>query len=49
MLTLTTGITGLTTHDGPSAGKMPYGVAIAAGTYAYLVLSQLGFIGGSWS
>jgi prepilin peptidase CpaA len=48
VLTLTTGVSGLTIHDGPSAGKMPYGVAIAAGTIAYLILSQLGFIGGAW-
>lgn len=27
-----------------SAGKLPYGVAIAAGTIAYLVLHQLGFL-----
>jgi prepilin peptidase CpaA len=49
VLTLTTGMTGLVIHDGPSAGKMPYGVAIAVGTIAYLVLSQLGFIGSTWS
>ena len=48
MLTLATGVGGLTVHDGASAG-MPYGVAIAAGTIGYLVLSQLGFIGGIWS
>jgi prepilin peptidase CpaA len=48
VVTLTTGVTGLTIHDGPSAGKMPYGVAIAAGTIAYLILSQLGFVGGAW-
>lgn len=48
VLTLTTGVTGLAVHEGPSAGKMPYGVAIAAGTIAYLVLSQLGFVGSAW-
>lgn len=48
MLTLATGVGGLTVHDGPSAGKMPYGVAIAAGTIGYLILEQLGFIGRSW-
>lgn len=48
VFTLATGVTGWMAIDGPSAGKMPYGVAIAAGTIAYLVLSQLGFIGGSW-
>lgn len=49
VLTLGTGVTGLTVHDGPSAGKMPYGLAIAVGSIAYLVLSQLGFVGGTWS
>jgi prepilin peptidase CpaA len=49
VLTLATGVTGLTVHDGPSAGKMPYGLAIAVGSIAYLVLSQLGLVGGSWS
>jgi prepilin peptidase CpaA len=29
---------------GQTAGKLPYGVAIAAGTIAYLVLHQLGFL-----
>lgn len=29
--------------DGASAGKMPYGVAIAIGTIVYLVLRQLGY------
>ena len=29
---------------GMSAGKLPYGVAIAAGTIGYLVLHQLGFL-----
>lgn len=49
MLTVTTGVGGLTVHDGPSAGRMPYGVAIAVGTIGYLVLTQLGLIGGAWS
>lgn len=49
MVTMATGIGGLAVHAGPSAGKMPYGVAIAVGTIAYLVLSQLGFVGGVWS
>jgi prepilin peptidase CpaA len=49
VLTLATGVTGLTVHDRPSAGKMPYGLAIAVGSIAYLVLSQLGLVGGSWS
>lgn len=49
MVTMATGIGGLAVHAGPSAGKMPYGVAIAVGTIAYLVLSQLGFVGGAWS
>ena len=29
---------------GMSAGKLPYGVAIAIGTIGYLVLRQLGFL-----
>ena len=49
MLTLATGVGGLTVHDGPSAGKMPYGVAIAAGTIGYLILEHLGLIGRTWS
>ena len=44
MLTFATGVGGLTVHGGPSAGKMPYGVAIAIGTIAYLILAQLGLI-----
>jgi prepilin peptidase CpaA len=44
MLTFATGVGGLTVHDGPSAGKMPYAIAIAAGTTAYLVLEQLGLL-----
>jgi prepilin peptidase CpaA len=34
----------LTQNAGASAGAMPYGVAIAAGTITYLVLKQLGLI-----
>lgn len=49
MLTFATGVGGLTVHDGPSAGKMPYGVAIAAGTIGYLILEQLGLIESTWS
>lgn len=49
MLTFATGVGGLAGPDGPSAGKMPYGVAIAAGTIGYLILAQLGFIGGALS
>jgi prepilin peptidase CpaA len=44
MLTFATGIGGLTGQGGASAGRMPYGLAIAAGTIGYLVLEQLGFI-----
>ncbi len=43
-LTLCTGVDGLLTVEGTSAGKMPYGVAIAAGTIGYLLVEQLGFI-----
>jgi prepilin peptidase CpaA len=49
VLTLATGVGGLAVHDGPSAGRMAYGVAIAGGTIGYLVLAQLGVIGGIWS
>jgi len=50
VLTLgTTGIGGLAASDGPSAGRMPYGVAIAAGTIGYLIFAQLGLIGRTWS
>jgi prepilin peptidase CpaA len=50
VLTLgTTGIGGLAARDGPSAGRMPYGVAIAAGTIGYLIFAQLGLIGRTWS
>ena len=48
VLAVATGMTAWTAHHGPSAGKMPYGVAIAVGTIAYLVLLQLGFIGGAF-
>jgi len=44
MLTFATGVGGLTVHGGPSAGKMPYGLAIATGTIGYLILAQLGLI-----
>ena len=44
LLTFASGVGGLTVHDGPSAGKMPYGIAIAAGTIGYMVLEQLGLI-----
>jgi prepilin peptidase CpaA len=44
-----TGMAGLAASDGPSAGRMPYGVAIAVGTISYLILAQLGLIGGTWS
>jgi prepilin peptidase CpaA len=50
VLTLSpTGTGGTVTSDDPSAGRMPYGIAIAAGTVGYLILSQLGFIGTTWS
>jgi prepilin peptidase CpaA len=49
VLTLATGVTGFAAHDGPSAGRMSYGLAIAVGSISYLVLSQLGFVGGTWS
>jgi prepilin peptidase CpaA len=35
---------GLTIEGGRSAGRMPYGLAIALGTISYLVLEQLGMI-----
>jgi prepilin peptidase CpaA len=44
MLTFATGVGGLTVHGGASAGRLPYAVAIAAGTIAYLALAQLGLI-----
>jgi prepilin peptidase CpaA len=44
MLTVATGVGGLAVHGSPSAGRMPYGVAIALGTTGYLVLEQLAFI-----
>jgi prepilin peptidase CpaA len=50
VLTLsTTGTGGTVTTDGPSAGRMPYGIAITVGTIAYLAFSQLGLIGRTWS
>jgi prepilin peptidase CpaA len=49
VLTLGTGTGGTVTTDGPSAGRMPYGIAIAVGTIAYLTFSQLGLIGRTWS
>jgi prepilin peptidase CpaA len=48
MLTFATGGSGLAVPDGPSAGRMPYGVAIAAGTIGYLIVAQLGLIGSTW-
>ena len=45
----TTGTVGTVTSEGPSAGRMPYGVAIATGTIGYLVLSQLGLMGRTWA
>jgi prepilin peptidase CpaA len=44
VLTLATAPAGLTVEGGRSAGRMPYGVAIALGTIGYLVLEQLGMI-----
>ena len=44
VLTFATVPGGLTVHGGRSAGRMPYGLAIALGTIAYLVLEQLGVI-----
>jgi prepilin peptidase CpaA len=44
LLTFATGVGGLTVHGGPSAGRMPYGIAIAVGTIGYLLLKQLAFI-----
>lgn len=44
-----TGIGGLAASDGPSTRRMPYGVAIAAGTVGYLIFAQLGLIGRTWS
>jgi len=45
----TTGTVGTVTADGLSAGRMPYGVAIAVGTIGYLMFSQLGLMGRTWS
>lgn len=44
VLTFATVPGGLTDEGGRSAGRMPYGLAIALGTIAYLVLEQLGVI-----
>jgi prepilin peptidase CpaA len=44
VLTLATAPAGLIVEGGRSAGRMPYGVAIALGTIGYLVLEQLGMI-----
>lgn len=44
LLKLSTGRGGLALQSGTSAGRMPYGVAIAAGTIGYLVLEQLGLV-----
>jgi prepilin peptidase CpaA len=49
VLTFATGVGGLTVQGGTSAGKMPYGVAIAAGTIGYLVAAQLGLVGNVWA
>ena len=50
VLTLSpTGAGGTVTTAGPSAGRMAYGIAIAVGTIGYLIVSQLGFIGTTWS
>lgn len=44
VLTFATAPGGLSIEDGRSAGRMPYGLAIAIGTIGYLVLEQLGVI-----
>jgi prepilin peptidase CpaA len=44
VLTLATAPAGLIVEGGRSAGRMPYGLAIALGTIGYLVLEQLGMI-----
>ena len=44
VLTFATGPGGLTIQGGRSAGRMPYGLAIALGTIGYLLLKQLGMI-----
>jgi prepilin peptidase CpaA len=46
MLTVATGVGGLAVIESPAAGTMPYGAAIAAGSIGYLLLAQLGFLGG---
>lgn len=45
LLTAPAGFVDLQVAPGTSAGKLPYGVAIAAGTIAYLLLKQLAFVG----
>jgi prepilin peptidase CpaA len=44
VLTFATAPGGLTIQGGRSAGRMPYGLAIALGTIGYLLLEQLGMI-----
>lgn len=44
VLTFATVPGGLTVRGGRSAGRMPYGLAIALGTTSYLLLEQLGVI-----
>ena len=44
LLGVSTGVGGLALPGGTSAGRMPYGVAIAAGTIGHLMLDQLGLI-----
>jgi prepilin peptidase CpaA len=44
VLTFATTPGGLTIQGGRSAGRMPYGLAIALGTIGYLLLEQLGMI-----
>ena len=43
-LAFTIGVGGVIMQGSPSAGRMPYGLAIAFGTIGYLVLKQLGMI-----
>jgi prepilin peptidase CpaA len=45
MLTAPAGFVDVQIAPGTSAGKLPYGVAIAAGTIAWLLLKQLGVVG----
>lgn len=42
MFTVATGVGGLGVPEGPSASKLPYGVAIAVGTIGYLVVERTG-------